>query len=120
MSVKWIIEYFESSTGNKPVEEFINSLEEKAQVKIFRTFELLEEFGIRLGLPHVKKLTGTSLWELRILGSDSIRIFYIAKEQQTFLLLHAIKKKTQKTEKKEIKIANERLNEFLNEKKKKK
>ncbi|MBI4089339.1 MAG: type II toxin-antitoxin system RelE/ParE family toxin [Candidatus Levybacteria bacterium] len=113
----WKIEYYESSSGNKPVEEFINSLEEKVQVKIFRTLELLEEFGTRMGLPHVKKLTSTPLWELRMLGSNNIRIFYVAQKQKQFLLLHAFKKKTQKTDKKEIKIALERLRECGSRKK---
>jgi phage-related protein len=113
----WIIDYYESPTGNKPVEEFINSLEEKAQDKIVRTLELFEEFGIKLGLPHVKKLVGTPLWEIRILGLDSIRIFYVAKEQKHFLLLHGFKKKTQKTDKREIKIAIVRLREYESRKK---
>jgi phage-related protein len=108
----WKIDYYESPAGNKPVESFINSLEEKAQNKIVRTLELLEEFGITIGFPHAKRLIGTPLWELRILGSDSLRILYIAKEQKCFLLLHAFKKKTQKTEKKEIKIAIQRLREY--------
>lgn len=113
----WEIDYYESPAGNKPVEEFINLLEEKAQNKIVRALELLEEFGIRLEHPHVKKLTGTSLWELRILGSDSIRIFYVTKEQKHFLLLHGFKKKSQKTDKKEIKIAIKRLQEYESRKK---
>lgn len=117
MSKIWNIIYYESPAGSKPVEEFINSLEEKAQVKITRTLELLEEFGITIGSSHTKKLTNTPLWELRILGSDNLRIFYIAKQQHSFLLLHAIKKKTQKTEKKEIKVALERLQEHQSRKK---
>ena len=116
MQTTWKIDYYESSTGNKPVEYFINTLEEKAQDKIVRTLELLEEFGITIGLPHVKKLIGTPLWELRILGSDNLRIFYIAKGQHSFLLLHAFKKKTQKTERKEIKVALERLREYKSRK----
>jgi|SRR3989338_4702461 len=112
MQLYWNIDYYESPTGDKPVEEFINSLQEKAQSKVVRTLELLEEFGTRVGLPHAKKLIGISLWELRILGSDSLRIFYIVKERQSFLLLHAFKKKKEKTDKKAIKVALERLREF--------
>lgn len=112
MNSPWQIDYYESSINSKPVEEFINSLEEKTQTKVVRMLELLEEFGITLGAPHVKKLTGTPLWELRIIGSDSTRIFYVAKEQKSFLLLHAFKKKTQKTQKKEIKTATDRLHEY--------
>lgn len=116
MIKKWQIDYYESSAGNKPVEAFISSLDVKVQDKVVRTLELLEEFGISLGRPHVKKLTGTPLWELRILGSDSIRIFYVAKELESFLLLHGFKKKTQKTEKKEIKAAIQRLQEYQSRK----
>lgn len=57
-------------------------------------------------------MTGTPLWELRILGEDSIRVFYIAIMESTFLFLHAFKKKKQKTPKKEIDIALKRLEEY--------
>lgn len=75
------------------------------------SIKLLQEFGVRLGVPHIKKLTGTELWELRILGSDSIRIFYIVTGKN-FLLLHGFKKKKNKTPPKEIRIAEDRLAEF--------
>lgn len=74
--------------------------------------DLLEEHGILLGPPHSKKLTGTPLWELRILGSNNIRIFYIAIVHRKFLLLHGFQKKKQKTDFKEIKTAIARLNDF--------
>lgn len=112
MTDKWSIKIYESSSGDKPVEDFIKSLDEKAQTKMARTFDHLEEFGTALGQPHMKKLVGTSLWELRILGSDSIRIFYVTVTVKTFLLLHGFKKKTQKTPRKEIVIAEKRLNEY--------
>jgi len=81
MDDKWKIKAYESLTGDKPVEEFIKSLDERAQLKISRTLDLLEVFGLAGAYPHVKKLTGTSLWELRILGSDSIRILYITMKR---------------------------------------
>lgn len=84
-------------------------MEIKAQSKVHDTINLLREFGIRLGVPHFKKLTGRELWEMRILGSDSIRILYITMTGKTFLLLHGFKKKQNKTPSKEIRIAEERL-----------
>ncbi len=83
-----------------------------AQAKISNTFDLLLEFGIRLGLPHVKKVVNTNLWELRIVGGDNIRIFYVASSGKKFLLLHGFVKKTQKTNKNELKTAIFRLKEF--------
>lgn len=109
---KWKIELYENAKGEKPVEEFFSSLEAKAMLKIKRAIELLEIFGLEGGYPHIKKLTGTDFWEYRILGSDSIRIFYVAMTGRMFLVLHGFKKKKQKTPVKEIKIAEERLGEY--------
>jgi len=109
MDEKWKIELYKTPQGDSPVREFILSLELKAQAKVRNSIKLLKGFGIRLGLPYVKKLTGTELWELRIVGSDSIRIFYITVTGKTFLLLHGFKKKKNKTPPNEIKIAEERL-----------
>ena len=112
MDEKWKVILYRTSSGDYPVQEFIDSLEIKAQSKVEDSIRLLQEFGIRLGLPHVKKLTGTELWELRILGSDSLRVLYIAMSGKTFVLLHGFKKKKDKTPPKEIKTAEDRLAEL--------
>lgn len=116
MEEKWKIKAYESLNGDKPVEEFIKSLDEKAQLKIGRILDLLEEFGLEGVYLHVKKLTGTSLWELRVLGADSLRIFYVTVTGKIYLLLHGFKKKSQKTPSKEIVIAQRRLNEYQSRK----
>ncbi len=108
----WKIIYYHDSKGNEPVYDFIESLNPNAQAKISNTFDLLLQFGTRLGLPHVKKVINTDLWELRILGGDNIRVFYVASSGKKFLLLHGFIKKTQKTGKNELKIAISRLKEF--------
>lgn len=112
MDEKWKIEYYKTTSKNSPVEEFIDKLEAKAQIKVSDTIDLLKEFGINVSLPHAKKVTGTPLWELRIVGQDSIRIFYITQTKRIFLLLHGFQKKKQKTDKKEIDIAIKRLAEY--------
>lgn len=112
MEEKWKVRVYESPSGERSVEVFLNALDEKARLKVSRTFELLEQFGLEGAYPHAKKLTGSPLWELRILGSDSIRIFYITVAGKIFLLLHGFKKKSQKTPRKEIAIAQKRLNEY--------
>jgi phage-related protein len=112
MASKWKIQLYETASGDKPVEDFIKSLNEQTQLKIVRAFDLLEEFGIHGVSAHVKKLTGASLWELRILGSNSIRILYVTVTERTFLLLHGFKKKTQKTPHREISTATKRLLDY--------
>ena len=112
MDQKWKIIYYESSQGNSPVFEFIQNLDPKIKSKVIEILDLLKQFGILMGLPHSKKVTGTPLWELRILGGDNVRIFYVAVVNRRFLLLHAFFKKKQKTDTREIKNAINRLSEY--------
>lgn len=113
MAVRWKITYYKTSSGKYPVKEFIDALEETPRARVYNTLELLTEFGINLGMPHAKKVAGTPLWELRVLGEKSLRIFYVAKVGKEFLMLHAFTKKKQKTPRKEIKTALARLKDFL-------
>lgn len=112
MDKNWKVEYYKTTGGKSPVKEFIDKLEVKARTKVSDTLDLLKEFGVNIGPPHTKKVVGTSLWELRIIGSDSIRIFYITQTNKIFLFLHGFQKKKQKTDKKEIYIANKRLADY--------
>ena len=109
MDDQWKILLYQTLQGDSPVKEFIDGLEQRAQAKVYDAINLLSSFGIRLGSPHVKKVTGTEIWELRILGADSIRVLYIAIIGKTFLILHGFKKKKDKTPPKEIKTAEQRL-----------
>ena len=112
MDEKWKIEYYKTTNKASPIEEFIDKLEVKVQVKVSEMFDLLKEFGINLRLPHAKKVVGIPLWELRIVGQDSIRIFYITQTNRVFLLLHGFQKKKQKTDKKEIDVALKRFVDY--------
>lgn len=109
---RWIINYYSSPSGGEPIQEFIDNLQEKTKTRIYNSFELLCEFGLILRMPHVKKLTGTPLWELRILGEASLRFFYIAKTGRSFLILHGFTKRKQQTPKREIETAMGRLKEY--------
>lgn len=117
MPKNWDLEYYESPNGEIPVYDFIEALDRNAKAKIYFSLELLKEFNITLTKPHVKKIEGSELRELRILGKDSIRIFYIAVVKQKFLLLHGFIKKQQKTPKNELKIAEKRLKDYQNRQK---
>lgn len=65
--MKLNIELFERLNGTSPIKEFIDELPEKAQAKVLRTLELLEEYGPEMGMPHVKSLSGIrGAWEVRV------------------------------------------------------
>lgn len=98
--------------GNNPVKEFMESLSESANRKLTRAIAPLHEFGIGTHIREAKKLTGTSLWEIRVLGKDSLRILYTIITRDGVLLLHGFVKKKQKTPTGEIAIALKRLNDW--------
>ncbi len=109
---EWNIIYYKTSHDASPVEDFIDTLDIRARTKVANALDLLEEFGIKLRLPHVKKLENSNLWELRVLGQDNLRVLYVAVVGKNFLLLHGFSKKKQKTDKKDIKIALVRLRDY--------
>jgi phage-related protein len=82
-----------------------------------RNLALLQEFGLQVGVPLVKAVSGRSkLWELRVRGQiGAIRIFYFAYTGRFFVLLHGIVKKGRRTPKRELDVAERRMQELLEE-----
>lgn len=108
----WNIEFYETEGGSLPVRDFIESLSDKHQAKIVHRIDLLAETGNTLKEPHVKKLEG-KIWELRVQASPNIyRILYFTDIGKDIVLLHGFTKKTQKTPRKEIEIATERMKDY--------
>ena len=97
------------------VTTFIKNLELKMRTKVYKTIELLKEFGPFLTEPHSKSITGTKkLRELRIKqGSNIVRLFYFYHNNKTYIVTSGYIKKGNKTDKKEIAKAEKILNEIL-------
>jgi phage-related protein len=115
--MEYRVELYEKEDGKVPVLEFILSLEPKQQAKIYREIDLLEKFGSELHYPHVDTIKGKrckDLMELRIMiASNIFRIFYFLPKGNKAILLHGIIKKKQKTPKKELDTALERMKDYL-------
>lgn len=111
MSESWRVVYYVSSSGDIPVRDFLDAAGPKLKTKALRILQHIEEYGLQAAIGHIKKFTGTPLWEIRILGGDSARIFFVTQVGKRIILLHAFYKKTQKTPPKELAIALKRLRE---------
>ena len=99
------IDYYEDGRGNKPAQEFIDSLDAKMKAKVFGRLELLEEHGSRLGMPFSRHLED-GIFELRtVMGNNITRILYFFVIGEHIILTHGFVKKTQKTPSQEIKRA---------------
>lgn len=105
------IEYFNQGNDLFPVIEFLREQTPKDRAKLLREIDLIAQFGLALGCPHIKKMAGTKeLWELRIKrATNDFRIFFFCVPAGKMVLLHAIRKATKKTPPGEIDIALKRL-----------
>ena len=112
MSKSWQVIYYVSIRGDVPVKNFLDTATPRLKTKALRILFQLEEYGLQTVIPHIKKLSGSSLWEVRILGGESTRILFVIKVGKQIVLLHAFYKKTQKTPLKEIATAMTRLKDY--------
>jgi phage-related protein len=109
---EWKLVFYATASGNSPVEEFLSELPKADTARVARELALLQTVGIQLGMPHVRRLEGSELWELRIRGRLHHRILYVAIRDQRMLLLHGFTKKTEKTPAREIQTATARLTDY--------
>jgi phage-related protein len=107
----WKVKFFQTDRGDYPVKDFILEQEEETQARIILSIELLRDNGPFLKPPHIKKLR-SKFYELRILGKVPIRIFYTIFENE-YYLLHAFKKKSQKTPAREMNLGIDRMREII-------
>ena len=99
------VDYYELPNGNKPVEQFINSLDTKMRIKALGSIDILATFGNKLREPY-SKAVGGGLFELRIkFASDITRIFYFFVVDNKIILTNGFVKKTNKTPSGEIALA---------------
>lgn len=110
--------FYRDKNGKSEVEDYIRELAKKAATsktdrvnltKILSYLNSLSTYGTRVGQPVVKHISD-DIWELRPLSN---RIFFFYWKDNKFVMLHHFIKKSQKTPKKEIEIAKQRYDDFL-------
>ena len=105
--------FYEKEDGTIPVQDFLNSLNEKMEAKVAWTINRLEEFGYALREPYSKPL-GEGIFELRVqVGRDISRVLYFFIVNGRAVLTHGFIKKTQKTPKQEIERAKEYRDDYI-------
>ena len=118
------IEFYTDSSGYSETEDWVMSLDQKANnskehrvrlKKFVEYVEMLKAYGTYIGEPVVKKLIGTEFWELR---PTRDRIIFIHAMGDKFLLLNHFVKKTEKTPPKEIAKARRMLADYMERSKK--
>src|SRR5436305_6215333 len=109
----WSIVFYMEDNGACPVREFLVSLDTKTQARFAWSIEQLRLRNVAAREPLVRHLEG-KLWELREESSTNIyRLVYFVFSGQRIVFLHGIQKKTEKTPRREIEIALQRLHNFV-------
>ena len=115
------IEFYETEDGKRPIWDFLEALRLKAptnkdariqhkQASLY--IELLQQNGTHMNAEITKHLDD-GIWELR---PGNNRVFYFFYQNDTYVLLHQFRKKSQKTPKREIEKAKTERNDYLRRK----
>ncbi len=111
--------FYKTISGKSPIIEFLDSLPGKQAQKITWVLEIIEEYKI-VPKQYFKKLVNTDgIWEVRVTSSSNIfRLLGFFDGNKLVILTNGFVKKTQKTPKNEIKLAEKRKKDYLQRKKK--
>ena len=115
------IEFYETEDGTCPIWDFLEALRLKAptnkdariqhkQASLY--IELLQQNGTHMNAEITKHLDD-GIWELR---PGNNRVFYFFYQNDTYVLLHQFRKKSQKIPKREIEKAKAERNDYLRRK----
>ena len=106
-SMTWKVVFF-----SEEVAADLAALPADLRARFGRIVSLIEGHGLeRVREPHVKHLKGR-IWEMRLSGQDGIaRALYVTAVGKRVVVVHVFVKKTQKTPRQEIELAEKRAKE---------
>ena len=106
--------FYRDASGHEPVREFLESLDDDSQAAIehqIGRLNLLSDNTPHLPFPHSSQVDG-ELRELRChYGRELYRILY-RRSERLMVLLHIFAKRSAKIDQRDIRIAQERWDDF--------
>lgn len=108
------IEFYLTESGQKPIEDFLDSLSAKEVQKIVWVLKIVRDQAI-VPKEYFKKLIGTDgIWEVRAShGKKEFRLLGFFHDGKLVILTNGFVKKTQKTPADEIDLAEKRKKDFI-------
>lgn len=108
-----VVKFYQTEQGTKPVAEFLDTLTGKQAQKIVWVLQLYEDLPC-LPKQYFKHLVGSAgIWEFRAQFSGNIFRVLGFLDGSDFIATNGFQKKTQKTPKAEIELAEQRKVEYL-------
>ena len=109
--------FYKTFSNKSPIEEFLETLSDKQAEKILWVLRLIEQLD-RIPIEYFKKLENTNdIWEIRASsGNNEFRLLGFWYKSNFIVLTNGFRKKSQKTPKSEIELAENRKKDFLERK----
>ena len=110
--------FYKTGTGRSPVEEFLDTLSTKQALKSAWVINIVEDMEIVPAQYFLKMSKTDDLWEIRVkVAGDIFRFLGFFDGRKQVVLSHAFQKKTQKTPRQAIELAEERKRDYFRRKK---
>ncbi len=107
------ITFYTTDRGESPIDEFLDSLDQRPRAKVAALISLLEEQGPNLKRPYADIVKG-KIRELRIHhSSNQYRILYFFQMREQIVLVHGFSKKSQELRKRDIELAERRMQDWI-------
>jgi phage-related protein len=108
------IEFYKTSSGHSPVENFLDHLSNQQVEKVLWVLKLIREMD-RVPACYFKKLVNTDgIYEVRVaFGGNIFRLLCFFHNRNMIILTNGFQKKTQACPKSEIEIAETRKKDYL-------
>ena len=108
------IDFYRTESGHCPVEEFLDSLSGKQAQKVAWVLRLIEQLDV-VPRQYFKKLVGTTeIWEVCVrIGGNIFRLLGFFDGGTLLILASGFAKKTQKTPRQEIAVAEQRKRDYF-------
>ena len=109
MEQPWTVELYETPEGGTLVLDFIQGSD--AAAKLTWELDALEQLGFERGGGKIRPISGVrKLYELRVRSEKQFyRLFFFPVAGRRFVVVHGIVKKTKKTPKRDIQLAERRM-----------
>jgi phage-related protein len=106
------IDFYKTVTGVSPVEEFFDTLSDTQTKKILWVMKLVKELNPVPSQYFTKLVNTDDIWEVRVqIGGIIFRLLGFIEGDRLVILTNGFQKKTQKTPRHEIELAESRKRE---------
>jgi phage-related protein len=109
--------FYRTETGRNPIQEFLDTLPPKPAQKATWVIKLVEDLEVVPGQYFQRMSNTEDLWGVRVkAGANIFRFLGFFDGAKLVVLSHAFQKKTQKTPRQAIQLAEERKRDYFRRK----